>query len=202
MEGLSKFFNQAKDSLLSRLGGIKSAVPSNQPTVVNKSSSQGMAQYFKPGSEQALAHQNTTPTVTPTPTQPPVPSPTPTILPSFQGVHPETQAMITNYFTQNPLQGVNVNDLINLAASESSLNPSNIHQNTDYSRTKDYGLFGINDKWQRPLIEQYGLTPENLLNPEHNMRIVRAIMKTRIEKGLNPFEPWYGADKLGLTSRK
>jgi soluble lytic murein transglycosylase-like protein len=64
--------------------------------------------------------------------------------------------------------GVNPQVLYAIAAQESSLNPSAVHQNEDGSQ--DVGLTQINSKWL-PHLSKLGVTPENLSNPCINMHV-------------------------------
>lgn len=152
---------------------------------------------IQPGA-QVMGAQAPTPTPTPMPTATPIPYPTPTIIPQFVDVAPEMQDII-RAIVQDPNQ---VNNFINLAAQESSLNPSNINQNSDQRGTKDYGLFQINDYWQRPLYESMGYTVDDLLNPEVNAEVAYEIWKrNEARREGTGFNPWVAAQALGLTSQ-
>lgn len=127
----------------------------------------------------------------------PTPTPTPTVIPEFQGVQPQLQDQIRNAFPEFP------NEMINLGARESSLNPEQVNENNPYVEAfggvpRDLGLFQINEHWQGPLLKKLSVTPEELLDPEVNIQVARAIIDARIKKGLNPFQPWVAAEGLGL----
>lgn len=125
------------------------------------------------------------------------PTPTPTVIPEFQNVQPQIQDQIRNAFPEFP------NEMINIGARESSLNPEQVNPNNPYVEAfggtpRDLGLFQINEHWQGPLLKKLGVTPEELLDPEVNIQVARAIIDARIKKGLNPFQPWVAAEGLGL----
>src|SRR3990167_3467866 len=105
-----------------------------------------------------------TPTATPTST-PTIPKPTPTIYPGFEKKNLEVQDTIRNKFKNVGGKDV-ANEAINIAARESGLNPKLVHPNDDTRKTTDYGLFQINDYWQRENLKKYGYTIEDMLDPE------------------------------------
>jgi hypothetical protein len=219
--GLGDFIQRIQESMP---GNIVSPVPRPpdkrvifaQPEVEPTQAMRGLEQSMKVAPQQDQAGETTSQgksgkqsnkttikqvspdgtTVTITQDKPVEPTPTPTILPNFQGVQPQVQEGISNFFGANPLEGVNINDLINLGAGESSLDPSRI--NTNEGGSQDFGLYQINGKWQKQLLDELGVTEQDLLDPQINMQVTREIMRRRLEKGLNPFQPWVGADSLGL----
>lgn len=132
------------------------------------------------------------------PQQPQQPTPTPTVLPEFQGVQPELQNQIRGAFPDFP------NEMINIGAEESSLRPDAINEGNPFieefgGSPRDLGLFQINEFFQQPIMRELGVTAEDLLDPEVNIAVARAIVDSRKKRGLNPFQPWVGAEKLGLT---
>lgn len=137
------------------------------------------------GQPRVLGAQ-TTPTATPTatPTQPPVP--TPTLLPGA----PENPYMdlLKQYFPPEE-----VNNASNVMFNESGFRPDALGHND--GGTTDYGLFQINDYWQRHNLAKKGLSLEDLLDAATNIKYAAEM---QAQQG---WEPWYGADSLGLTSR-
>lgn len=116
------------------------------------------------------------------------PIPTPTLIPNAPA-NPHME-LLKRYWPSEE-----VNNASNVMFGESGFKPDAIGQNTDDVSSKDYGLFQINDYWQRHNLAKKGLTPEDLLDPEKNVQYAYDMWK---EQG---WEPWYSGDKLGLTSR-
>lgn len=123
-----------------------------------------------------------------TPERSNAPRPTPTLIPEA----PENPHMeiLKKYFPPDQ-----VNNASNVMFRESGFRPDAIGHNTDAVGSKDYGAFQINDYWQRYNLEKKGLTPEDLLDIEENIRYAAEM---QAQQG---WDPWYGADALGLTSR-
>lgn len=120
---------------------------------------------------------------TPTPTQ--VPVPTPTLLPDA----PENpyMSLLKRYFPVDQ-----VNNASNVMFKESGFRPNATNVNSN--GTTDYGLFQINSV-HSPDIQKQGMTLQDMLDAAKNIQYAAQIYK---QQGWNP---WYGADSLGLTSR-
>ncbi|NVO04666.1 MAG: lytic transglycosylase domain-containing protein [Rhodoferax sp.] len=81
--------------------------------------------------------------------------------------------------------GVNPHVLYAIAAQESSLNPSAVHQNADGSQ--DIGLTQINSKWL-PHLSKLGVTPENLSDPCVNMHVGAYLLSLKMIRLGNTWE--------------
>lgn len=132
---------------------------------------------------------------TPTPTsapqqqqyQQPSAMPTPTVFPQFQNVNTQIQDLIRQYFPQDP------NRAINVASSESSLNPSLIQQERNPyipelgRKSRDIGIFQINDWYQRNNLKKMGYTPQDMLDLEKALKFASWLQS---QQG---WTPWYGS---------
>ena len=119
-------------------------------------------------------------------------TPTPTIVPQFRQVRPKVQEEIRKTFKENP------NEAINVAAMESSLNPSLIQQEGNPyvpelgRKSRDIGLYQINEWWQRKNLKKAGYTPEDMFNLQKNLSFTKWLQQRQ------GWQPWHGARNVGL----
>ena len=105
----------------------------------------------------------------------------------------EVQDTIRNKFKNVGGKDV-ANEAINIAARESGLNPKLVHPNDDTRKTTDYGLFQINDYWQRENLKKYGFTIEDMLDPEKATDFALKLYKAQGNKWGNT---WAANKELG-----
>ncbi len=126
------------------------------------------------------------------------PQPTPSIVQGFESRNPDVQDIIKRTF-----QDVNGKDMahqaINMAAKESGLHPDTIHKNEDFipemgGPSTDYGLFQVNDWWQRKNLEKHGYTINDMLDAQKAAEFARKIVEAQGNKWGNT---WYGNKTLG-----
>lgn len=128
--------------------------------------------------------------------------PTPTILPEFQGVNQPFQDQIASLLNQAGLSD-QANNFINLSARESSLNPSLTQTESNPiipetgQRSTDWGAFQFNDWWQRKLLQDLGLIPQDLLDP---VTAIKAMIELYKRSGYRNFPAT--APGLGLTEQR
>ena len=125
------------------------------------------------------------PTPTPMTTATPTSMPTPTLLPEAP-TNPY-MGMLSQYFPSNQ-----VNNASNVMFRESSFNPNLINPNRDRHGSQDFGLFQVNDYWQRENLANQGLTPADVLDPETAIKFAAWLY------GRQGWQPWVAARNLGL----
>jgi hypothetical protein len=113
------------------------------------------------------------------------PVPTPTLLPDAPP-NPYYD-LLPQYFPNEQ-----VNNASNVMFKESGFRPDAVNLNDDGSR--DYGLFQINSVHEQDL-KNKGMTLQDMLDVVKNIQYAAEMQKAQ------GWEPWYGADSLGLTSR-
>lgn len=119
----------------------------------------------------------------------PKPAPTTTPEQRLTGRLNREQAMnlIQKHFPKNEWENA-----YKTMMAESSGNVGAIGVNKDKARSKDYGLFQINDYWQRQGLESQGLNIQDMKDPEKNVKYAAWLQKRQ------GWKPWYGAQKVGL----
>lgn len=108
-----------------------------------------------------------------------------------QGVTPDKELvaeLIKKYFPKSQW-----NNALRVAEKEGkympfSLNPASANKGGG----NDIGLFQLNDKWQALLLMEEGLSSEDLLDPEINVRLAAKI------KSKSGWGAWYAARELGI----
>jgi len=124
------------------------------------------------------------PLSTPTPTPTPTPEPTVSRAPDVTEGAWNWQDLVKKHFP--PDQWANAMRI--MSAENGAGNPNAIGQNSDRHRSKDYGLFQINDYWQRDRFQDVN----ELLDPETNVRLAAEIWRD------GGWGLWTTAKRLGI----
>jgi len=95
--------------------------------------------------------------------------------------------LIRKYFPEDQWENA-----YNVMMAESSGKEKAIGVNKDKAKSRDYGLFQINDYWQREGLKRAGKSIEDMLTPEENIKYAASLYKAQ------GWRPWYGARKIGL----
>ncbi len=184
------YFDNLRNSIMTMFEGAKSTVGRQvnsgidrliPPSNVNiKFNQEGQGQAASPPITSNVISPLPNLTATPQPTS--TPMPTPTLIP-WAPQNPYA-SLLERYFSPEE-----VNNASNVMFKESSFNPLTTNQNPVGT---DWGLFQINDYYQRKNLAQFGLTPEDLLDPETAIKFASWLQS---QQGWNP---WVGAESLGL----
>ncbi len=101
---------------------------------------------------------------------------------------PQYRPMIEKYFRK---WGVKVQEIAEaVMARESGCDPEAIHVNNDRRRSRDLGLFQINDIHELTFEHIFGGWVPEVYEPENNIHFASLLVETKIEAELPAFSDW------------